>query len=65
MTYNYLITLKKGLKSFFVILLSLILAGIEIKYPQFWGLAIGGSTIGALLTMLLNYLKNRWGVKVL
>jgi hypothetical protein len=62
--YSYKKTAVKGIKSFVVILVSLIIAGLQVQYPNIWNFAIGGSTIGAILFMFLNWLKVRWGVKI-
>jgi hypothetical protein len=62
--YSYKKTAVKGIKSFVVILVSLIIAGLEAEYPNVWNFALGSSTIGAVLFMFLNWLKVKMGVKI-
>jgi len=62
--YSYKKTFAKGIKSFLVILVSLLVAGLQVEYPNIWNFALGSSTIGAILFMFLNWLKVKWGVKI-
>jgi hypothetical protein len=62
--YSYKKTAVKGIKSFLVILVSLLIAGLQVEYPNIWNFALGSSTIGAVLFMFLNWLKVKMGVRL-
>ncbi len=62
--YSYKKTAVKGIKSFLIILVSLLIAGLQVEYPNIWNFALGSSTIGAVLFMFLNWLKVKMGVRL-
>jgi len=62
--YSFLITLKHGIKYAAIVLLSVIVAGIPVEYPELWNFTIGTTTIGALIVMILNYLKHKLGFRL-
>lgn len=73
MNYSYLKTLVKGLKYWVIFGLSFLLAGFVSQYPGIAdktiidflvNTAFGKITIGGFLVMVLNWLKNRLGVRM-
>jgi len=62
MSYSFLLTLKKVIKQLIIAALSIIAAGLVSRYPDIASFNVfGGFTVFALLNMLADYLKHRWG----
>lgn len=48
----------KSLKTFVIILASLLIAGLEVRYPAVY------ATLGYALTFVYDWLKHKWQVKL-
>ena len=59
MNYNFGITLKKGVMSYVVFFLGFWVMSLIGDYPD-----VANLTIGAGLTMVLNWLKVKYGVNI-
>jgi len=57
---NYSITKTniKSLKNWVLVFISLIIAGVEVKYPVVY------ASIGFILTFIYDYLKHKWEIKL-
>jgi len=59
-TYSYWITFKKGLVSWVVFFVGAAIMSLMGEYSQYMDI-----TLGALLIMILNWLKHKYQVKLL
>lgn len=60
MEFSYKKMALKGVKYFILFLLPVLVDNFIIKYPE-----IAQLTIGSLLVMLVNWLKNRIGMRII
>ena len=57
--YSFVTTLKKGLKYFILFILPVLIDKFVVAYPQ-----VAQLTVGAVLVMLANFLKAKYGVRM-
>lgn len=59
MDYSNKKSIIKAVRFIVLSLLSLLIAGIQIKFPEIFGMSVGG-----LLMYLYDRLKHNWGVNL-
>jgi len=56
--YSYLKTNTKSLKIVVLILISLLITGLEVRYPAVYAI------VGYMLSFVYDWLKHKWQVKL-
>jgi len=57
--YDWKLTLKKGVKYTVLFILPALVSWLIVEYPQYMQLTVGG-----VLVMLVNFLKNKVGMRL-